>query len=481
MTLKTALERIQELMAKFVAEVECSAALSLTDINIISENVVRPILTLVYGYTHLRNLNATESSNFPSIDLADDKAGVAIQISADNSSEKIKETLQKFIDHKLFEKYHHLRFYFLKRKQNKYSIKDLKAIIDGKFNFDLQNDVLDHTDILKITKGYELNGALRLLSLLEGNVGRIRLNPQSVTIYQGHEDGYLNLIPITFPDTLYLGHLDIPPKEPTKKPKWNRTNEREIALAMLKSRGLRFACDWECHENQIVTFHNLDDNFLPLSEIVDKGTITQISPIEYYTADENYERVFKSLLRRSLQQYFFQLGISWQNTENIFIFCPLDDSDIRKIAWSGDSNGRKVFERTWNNVNPEKVLNCKHLAFSVRFLIFNQIWYLAIKPDWFFSYDGYKPSFYSSNNITWLKRNEKNPQVYNHFRFIAEFIKGSGQTSLFPKDIPSCFIKFGDIVKIDLSPPINDNEWLPLEDQLLNDSFSGQTEMEFGR
>jgi hypothetical protein len=47
--------------------------------------------------------------NFPSIDLADDRVGIAIQVTSNVSTEKWKETVKKFTEHKLNERYKSLR------------------------------------------------------------------------------------------------------------------------------------------------------------------------------------------------------------------------------------------------------------------------------------------------------------------------------------------------------------------------------------
>src|SRR5262249_41285205 len=66
-----------------------------TDINRVAEYILLPILKEVYNYSQLRNLNE-ETGNYPGIDLADDDAGVAIQVTSTRSLEKVKHTLEQF-------------------------------------------------------------------------------------------------------------------------------------------------------------------------------------------------------------------------------------------------------------------------------------------------------------------------------------------------------------------------------------------------
>ncbi len=92
-----------------------------TDINKVAETLLIPLFSEVYGYTHLQNLNYTEGSNYPGIDLGDETARVAFQITSTSNSEKIKKTLRKFVEYKLYEKYDSLIIYILTEKQQSYS------------------------------------------------------------------------------------------------------------------------------------------------------------------------------------------------------------------------------------------------------------------------------------------------------------------------------------------------------------------------
>ncbi|RJF92222.1 SMEK domain-containing protein [Noviherbaspirillum saxi] len=64
----------------------------------------------------LVNLNKTERKNFPAIDLGDTKHRVAIQVTAENSVDKIKATLDVFYDHGLRGSYDRLIILILSRK-----------------------------------------------------------------------------------------------------------------------------------------------------------------------------------------------------------------------------------------------------------------------------------------------------------------------------------------------------------------------------
>ena len=149
MNLQESQNRINELMARFVAQVKGATAMSRTDINRVAEDVLIPLLSVIYGYTDLKNLNISEGPNSPAIDLGDKGTRTAYQITSRRNSKKIKDTLEKFVDHKLYKKYDRLVFYILTEKQRSYQVKGFDRIIQGKFCFDPKTDICDYQDLLR--------------------------------------------------------------------------------------------------------------------------------------------------------------------------------------------------------------------------------------------------------------------------------------------------------------------------------------------
>ena len=82
-------------LAWIKAKVEFCNSLNLLDCNIHMEHFMAGLLNVAYGY-NLVNLN-TIQSNYTSIDLGDYTGRLSVQVTSDNRSTKIKETLDKFI------------------------------------------------------------------------------------------------------------------------------------------------------------------------------------------------------------------------------------------------------------------------------------------------------------------------------------------------------------------------------------------------
>lgn len=76
---------------------------------------------MIYGDKNLKNRNFTEFSNFLRVDLDDETAKVAFQITATSGIKKNKYTINKFIEYKWYEKYDKLIIYILTEKQKRYN------------------------------------------------------------------------------------------------------------------------------------------------------------------------------------------------------------------------------------------------------------------------------------------------------------------------------------------------------------------------
>jgi hypothetical protein len=163
--------RINDLMSRFVLQVKGSSAMSRTDINRVAETVLIPLFKEVYGFTDLQNLNA-EGANFPGIDLGDDSARVAVQVTSETGSEKIQDTLEKFVRHKLYENYDRLIIYILTERPTSYSrrvLAKLDQLVGGRFTFDPARDIQDYRTLLRDISHLQVEQAQRVEDILVAN------------------------------------------------------------------------------------------------------------------------------------------------------------------------------------------------------------------------------------------------------------------------------------------------------------------------
>ena len=92
--MENSIKTVTRWLSVLCSEVALRNSLNLQDINVIAENFYRDLLNLLYGY-RLKNANH-EKQNVASIDLVDDENRLAIQVTSDNSSAKVHDTIHGF-------------------------------------------------------------------------------------------------------------------------------------------------------------------------------------------------------------------------------------------------------------------------------------------------------------------------------------------------------------------------------------------------
>ena len=81
MNQKESLDNIKKYLSRFQAQIQIANSNSEYDINIHSENVLIPILNLLFECS-LKNVNYSDGKNVESIDLLDDRKKIDFQITS---------------------------------------------------------------------------------------------------------------------------------------------------------------------------------------------------------------------------------------------------------------------------------------------------------------------------------------------------------------------------------------------------------------
>jgi energy-coupling factor transporter ATP-binding protein EcfA2 len=170
MNLQKSLQHVSDLMARFSEQVKSDNAMGLLDKNRLSEDVLVPVLAEVYGYTNLVNLNS-RGENYPGIDLGDETARVAFQITSDAGSRKIKETLETFVKNEYHQQYGHLIVYIITEKQKFYSGTGWDDIVGGRFRFAKKDDIQDRFDLLRVIRHLPIEKVQKIEAVLEQHFG----------------------------------------------------------------------------------------------------------------------------------------------------------------------------------------------------------------------------------------------------------------------------------------------------------------------
>ena len=295
--------------------------------------------------------------------------------------------------------------------------------------------------------------------------------------FEKTEPVYSNLVSISFPKYIYLAELiddrnkvDAYNKKRSKIYKKSPTLH-DYAVSLLYMKGISFPHDWVLDGKNILTFHDLYDSSIPLTQIIDRGTVEKLSCDEYFLSSQEKVLLFKHLLKKCLETKLHKLDIKWFRDEAIFAFIPTQKNEkdqwlSRTVQWSKVNKKitRTVVDVKMDLKNKDKVYNLKCLAFKSKFEYLGDEWFLSLKPDWIFLWSDFKLCPFAYKNIQWLKRTERNMHVFNHFNFILKFLQPSGP-SLFPEYGDYKFLTIGEIEKFDFAPIIPDKIWVNLEEQ----------------
>ena len=129
----------------------------LFDLNKQAEDFFKTVLNQACGYD-LINVNY-EKANATAIDLGDKSKRICIQVTAQDDSEKIKSTIRKFIDHKLYKDYDRLVFLMIGGKK----VYTTAFNTEKKFEFDKNKDIWDIDYVLEEIERMKL-ADLKILS-----------------------------------------------------------------------------------------------------------------------------------------------------------------------------------------------------------------------------------------------------------------------------------------------------------------------------
>jgi len=156
---------IRRLLVQFSQEVKAASAMGQTDISDASDMLLVELLQETFNLPNLRSLNA-EKANFPGLDLADDAAGRAFQVTADRKLAKILRTLSKSLKHSLQTKYPKIQVFVTTERQRSYKQSTIDGVVGNSLKFDGSKDILDYKDLLKLYKTFGLDQLDKIASIL---------------------------------------------------------------------------------------------------------------------------------------------------------------------------------------------------------------------------------------------------------------------------------------------------------------------------
>lgn len=108
-------------------------------INKVSENLLIGFFNILFD-ANFQNANYTLAANYPGIDIVDFNKKIGIQITSENGSRKILETVQMIYDYEIYKKVSTFYVYVLDRKKTYRNLqKKIRGITGNLFQFDAKN------------------------------------------------------------------------------------------------------------------------------------------------------------------------------------------------------------------------------------------------------------------------------------------------------------------------------------------------------
>ena len=157
-------EKISQYLSTIKTNIENDNINGYYNINRKMEDIVAKLLELVYGYNFI-NTNDIYP-NYPAIDLADNERRISVQVTSDNSIEKINRTFEVFKNskEKLIDKYDRIIFFMINGKLPQY---DGRKIKNKGINFNKYTDIIDYSDIERKINDYTNEKLYPIASFLE--------------------------------------------------------------------------------------------------------------------------------------------------------------------------------------------------------------------------------------------------------------------------------------------------------------------------
>ena len=257
---KEKIEKIAELFARFRTEVESLNSLNLYDINVHAENVIIPILNLVYG-VNLVNIN-NRVRNSAAIDLVDTENRIAVQVTSTSTGDKVKHTINEFVKGKRCEDYDRLLIYIITEKLKKYSDAIFSVACDNELEFS-EKDILDYSDILKEVNSLisiaKIDSLLQLLKdeFCEEEISKRRYLLEHREIIKT-EVLFPNILEVNIPSKVYVGIIGID-RDDIITQSWSTPNKLKKSASMGKVLSKAFELlkitycrDWFTFEDKIL-------------------------------------------------------------------------------------------------------------------------------------------------------------------------------------------------------------------------------------
>jgi hypothetical protein len=419
---------LREVVTRLERQVELATAQGRTDINLALEDAFIPILKATYNLPNLINLNR-KRKNYPGIDLGDDHDRVAFQITSTTTLDKVKSTVQQFMDRAYYNSFDELYVLMLTPKQSSYSQAAIDGLLTDQLSFNCKKHIIDLGDLLREVSALRVTAQERILKEFEHILGETEAfisfsaetieTPTTITS---------NLQAIELPASVYVAELTIDDKAVITRAKaelnygGRSTNRRSTIKMALLLEGVETDA-WVYYDGRLFAFEDMEQT--GVAAVIDAGSIERLDVTDLSDSPEiENVNILKQLLVAQTQERLKSKQVRLHSKDRFFFFGSSQEGQKeRKEAWIGKKRSeRRVYKVIQQKKDPTKVAHHQHLSFNLSFIRFEDAWYAEIVPSWYYSFNGYRRSNWHEDLLSKQKRQEHNSTVRDQVRFVAYFL-----------------------------------------------------------
>ena len=217
--------------------------------------------------------------------------------------------------------------------------------------------------------------------------------------------------------------------------------------------------EWILGAKMLTSFHDLREH--PWSQVCDGGTVEEHDTDEWVlTEDPLRQREFVKLLNACLKEKLFPKGVKFSRDQGFYYIRSTKDLSDREYAYQSRENrtSRFLFKGYPKKLDHAQMSYYRHSAFEGRFIRYGSDWFLQITPNYHFTRDGERPSFYAPALLSGIKLLENNQAVHGQVVMWASFLT---ERSLFDTTLP--FVEFRSLLQFELEVGLEDDNWLKRE------------------
>ena len=189
------------------------------------------------------------------------------------------------------------------------------------------------------------------------------------------------------------------------------------------------------HEKMLTSIHNFRES--PVWEYV-----CETGGSEPFGFDDRFDlndlplrRKISEFLFNCLKGFALHCGLHYSHRDGYFFikYTKSDGSAQKRGFHSSSRQSTRHSSRGMVTPLGGRAKGFKHCAFSAKFLLNEEQWYLQIKPTYHYTSDGIKRKWNADEFLSRIKRLEKNKAVFSQLRMWEEFLCEGGTPDLLSK------------------------------------------------